>query len=246
MESRIGPITGVTIMTPDLAASEAAYGRDLGYEVVGRTRVSAAHASLWGTPDMVGAPMLLMSPAAGRDFVFRFIEWPAAAGYRAFTGHGWNAVELIVADVDALSGRFERPGFDIVAPPMDLSFCSDIRAMQIRGPGGEILYHTVQAPGPGPTRRRHAAPSTAPSSSSWAANRCRPCRTTTPPPSVCPPLPRSSHACRRWHSPSDFPRTPLPDRCTPPGRCYVEADEMPRKRAGCPPHTPPCRRASPW
>src|SRR5690606_27213784 len=88
------------------------------------------------------APMLLMSPAAGRDFVFRFIEWPGATGYQAFTGHGWNAVELIVDDVDTLSSRFEQSRFGIVAPPMDLSFCTDIRAMQIRGPAGEIIYLT--------------------------------------------------------------------------------------------------------
>jgi hypothetical protein len=91
-----------------------------------------------------------MAPAAADDFVLRFIETPAEPGYRAFSRHGWNAVELIVARVDALAKRLVASPFEIVAPPMDLSFCPDIRAMQIRGPGGEIIYLTEfkkQVPG---------------------------------------------------------------------------------------------------
>ncbi len=91
-----------------------------------------------------------MAPAAADDFVFRFIEMPAEPGYRAFSRHGWNAAELIVASVDALAQRLASSPFEIVAPPMDLSFCPDIRAMQVRGPGGEILYLTeFKKPVPG-------------------------------------------------------------------------------------------------
>lgn len=91
-----------------------------------------------------------MAPAAADDFIFRFIETPAAPGYRAFSRHGWNAAELIVDKVDPLAERLARSPFEIVAPPQDLSFCPDIRAMQIRGPGGEIIYLTEfkkQVPG---------------------------------------------------------------------------------------------------
>ena len=70
--------------------------------------------------------------------------------YRAFKRHGWQAAELIVDCVDTLASQFHNSPFEIVAPPMDLSFCPDIRAMQIRGPGGEILYLTeFKKPVPG-------------------------------------------------------------------------------------------------
>lgn len=142
MPATIGPIVGVTISTPDLDASADAYRSHLGYRVVDRGRVSAQHAALWGAPQAEGSPTLCMAPEAGDDFIFRFVERPVR-GYRAFTAHGWNAVELIVADVDALAGRFESASpFEVVAPPLDLSFCTDIRAMQIRGPAGEIVYLT--------------------------------------------------------------------------------------------------------
>lgn len=146
----IGPIVCVTISAPDLAAAEAAYGGHLGYRVVGRGRVSAAQAGLWNAASAAGARFLLMAPAAGTDFTFRFVETPAAAGYRAFTGHGWNAAELIVTRVDPLAARLAASPFEIVAPPLDLSFCTDIRAMQIRGPAGEIIYLTeFKKPVPG-------------------------------------------------------------------------------------------------
>jgi hypothetical protein len=91
-----------------------------------------------------------MAPEASDDFVFRFIELPAVPGYRAFTRHGWHAAELIVSRVDPLAEQLRGSPFEIVAPPLDLSFCPDIRAMQIRGPGGEILYLTeFKKPVPG-------------------------------------------------------------------------------------------------
>jgi hypothetical protein len=118
--------------------------------VLGHGIVSAEQARLWRTPGAEGRRTLRMAPAAANDFEFRFIETPAQPGYRAFSRHGWNAAELIVDKVDVLAERLAASPFEIVAPPMDLSFCPDIRAMQIRGPGGEILYLTeFKKPVPG-------------------------------------------------------------------------------------------------
>jgi len=117
---------------------------------VGRYPVSQAQARLWNLPGLAGAPALLMAPEGGNDFVFRFVELPAEPTYRAFRRHGWQAAELIVERVDPLAERLRESPFEIVAPPMDLSFCPDIRAMQVRGPGGEILYLTeFKKPVPG-------------------------------------------------------------------------------------------------
>ena len=155
--NRLGPIACVTISTPSLAAAEAAYGGFLGYRVAGREAVSESQAALWGVPALAGRPAMLMAPEAGSDFLFRFIETPADPAFRAFTRHGWHAAELIVAKVDSLAEQLQDSPFEIVAPPMDLSFCPDIRAMQIRGPGGEIIYLTeFKKPVPGldsPTAR---------------------------------------------------------------------------------------------
>lgn len=138
----LGPITGVTLATPDLAASERAYAGDLGYRVISRAPLTTASARSWGCMAVAGAPALQLQPQTGKDFTFTLVETPAAPDYRAFAAFGWNAAELIVQDVDALALRLQHSAFQIVGPPQDLSFTDAIRAMQVRGPGGEILYLT--------------------------------------------------------------------------------------------------------
>lgn len=139
----IGPIIGVTICTPGLEASEAAYVQHLRYRVTRRGVISTAQAALWQRPAVAGARYVALSPAAADDFEFRLIESrPPAGGYRAFAHYGWNAAELIVQDVDALAAELADSPFQIIGPPQDLSFAEDIRAMQLRGPAGEIIYLT--------------------------------------------------------------------------------------------------------
>jgi hypothetical protein len=142
VDAAIGPIALVTVASPDLAASEEAYVRYFDYRPGQRGRVSRAQACAWGRPDTEGARFVTLHPRGGEDFGFRFVETPAVPGYRAFTSFGWNAAELIVRDVDALVPPLTASPFEILGPPQDLSFSDAIRAMQVRGPAGEILYLT--------------------------------------------------------------------------------------------------------
>lgn len=141
-EARIGPLSGVTIATPDLEASERAYVRDLGYRAGTRGTIGREQAHAWNCPAATGARYVTVHPQAGDDFFFRFVESPLQRGYRAFSDFGWNAAELIVSDVDAMAVELATGAFEILGPPQDLSFTDAIRAMQVRGPAGEILYLT--------------------------------------------------------------------------------------------------------
>ncbi len=79
--------------------------------------------------------------------MFRFIECAPTDGYTAFGSHGWNAAELIVEDVDAMARHLEASPFELLGAPENLSFTDSIRAMQVRGPAGEVLYLTqIKAP----------------------------------------------------------------------------------------------------
>ena len=138
----IGPIACVTVAASDLAAVEACYADFLGYRTVGRGSLEAELARLWDCPRAAGSKYLLMAPERGDDFVFRFIQSPASSRYTAFASHGWNAAELIVRNVDALAERLSDSPFRVVGAPQNLSFSDDIRAMQVVGPGGELLYLT--------------------------------------------------------------------------------------------------------
>ncbi|MDG2155244.1 MAG: hypothetical protein P8M26_04790 [Gammaproteobacteria bacterium] len=148
--SQLGKIACVTVSAPDLDAIERAYSRNFNYRVTETGSVSEAQAGLWGTKGMAGAQTLIMAPASGSDFVFRFIERPADPNYVPLTTWGWNASEVLVENVDALAEQLVDGDFDVLGEPKNLSFTDDIRAMQLRGPANEILYMTeLKAPIPG-------------------------------------------------------------------------------------------------
>jgi len=140
--SKLGKIACVTVSAPDLDAIEQAYSRNFNYEVAERGHVTEAQAQLWGAAKMAGAKTLIMSPPAGTDFVFRFVERAADPDYIPLTTWGWNASEVLVEDVDALAQQLTEGDFEMLGEPKNLSFTDDIRAMQLRGPANEILYMT--------------------------------------------------------------------------------------------------------
>ena len=147
---KLGPIRGVTYAVPDLGAVEAAYVGELGYRVLGRAAVDAGMAARLQAPAEAGRALLTLGPASGEAVRLRFIESPAAAGWRALTTFGWNATEFVVQDLDALADRLQGGGaFEIIGPPKGLARFPMIRAMQAIGPAGECCYFTQVGPGSG-------------------------------------------------------------------------------------------------
>ena len=139
---RLGPICCVTVTAPQLDVVEACYTEYLDHRSVGRGIVGPELADHWMAPALADSRYLLLSPAAGDECIFRFVETPANPDYVPFSTHGWNAAEIMVQNVDALAERLADSPFDIVGEPQNLSFTDDIRAMQVLGPGKELLYLT--------------------------------------------------------------------------------------------------------
>jgi len=149
-QARLGPICCVTVTAPDLDAVERAYTNFLQYRLTGRGQVSEQMGRLWQCPRAVGRRFILMAPAAGTDFTLRFIEANNGPDFTPFATYGWNAAEIIVQDVDSLAEKLADSPFQIVGAPQNLSFSDDIRAMQVLGPGQELLYLTeFKKPVPG-------------------------------------------------------------------------------------------------
>jgi hypothetical protein len=138
----LGRISTVTITTPDLPAATAAYQRYLGYCVVDDGALGRDTARAWGRPSLAGTRAVLLEPASGSDTYLRFVQGPTYVDYQPFACVGWNAAELVVADVDTLARQLERSPFRIIGAPADLSFSDRIRAMQVVGPAREVLYLT--------------------------------------------------------------------------------------------------------
>ncbi len=140
----IGPILSVTVTVPDLGAIETAYRDHLGYRLAGRGTLPAGFAAAAGADEAAGAPVIDLLPAAGDGAILRFVQQAPVPGYKPLTTRGWNSIEINVADVYALEKQLADSPFEIIGPakPLGIDDNSPIVAMQVIGPGGEVLYLT--------------------------------------------------------------------------------------------------------
>ncbi len=133
----------VTISVLNLEPVEEAYQAHFDYQLIEQSVVSEELAAVWDTPAMVGHRYLIMQPASKDNSFLRFVESSAVEGYAPMQTYGWNATELLVTDPDALAERLGDSPFEIVGPPKDLWVAENApRAMQVIGPGNELLYLT--------------------------------------------------------------------------------------------------------
>jgi len=138
-------IVMVTILVTNLADTEAAYTDYLNYNVVDRGKVTRVLADNWQTPELKGQSCLLMQPESNENVYLRFVEDPLKRTAKPMRRTGWNATEILVEDPDALAQRFrddpDSP-FTIVGGPDYLTDKQNVKAMQVFGPSGEMVYLT--------------------------------------------------------------------------------------------------------
>jgi hypothetical protein len=144
-EPKLRRIKMATVNVPDVNQWSALYREWLDYQVVEEGNLPVALAESWGAPGSAGKRYVLMAPASGSDVYIRAVEGDPVPGYKAMTTFGWNSIEIIVDDVDALYERLEASPFQIIGLPHSLGggFAS-IHAMQVVGPGQEVLYLTCE------------------------------------------------------------------------------------------------------
>lgn len=138
----LGGIACVTIATPDIETAIRQYQQHLGYRPTQRGKLGSELATLWGKPLLAERETALLYPQGAGPAAIRFIASPPAPDYRPFRHLGWNAIEIMVQDTDAVAARLANSPFKTIGPPKDLSFTDKIRAMQVLGPSQEALYLT--------------------------------------------------------------------------------------------------------
>jgi hypothetical protein len=129
------------LVTADIDATVAAYCDYLYTSVMEDTEISLIQAILWGKPGLAGSRIVTLQSASGFPWV-RVISNPDVVPARPFLELGWLALEVLVRDVDSLAQRLSGSPFEIYRPPADLGVSDAIRAMQVIGPAGEVLYLT--------------------------------------------------------------------------------------------------------
>jgi hypothetical protein len=97
---------------------------------------------------MADAPFALLANELGEAWL-ELIENPATKALDPFSHSGWFSLEICVADVDALRPAIDESLFKVIGEPANLEMSDNIRAMQVIGPAGEVLYLTeIKAPVP--------------------------------------------------------------------------------------------------
>jgi hypothetical protein len=136
---RLDHIESALIVVPDLDAAIAAYSSAFEYRVIGRGEFSPSLALDYGQKSLSGAPCARVGHDSRQSL--QLVESKSAAHRAEFDAYGWLALEILVRDVDETAANLPK-AFRVLEPPKNLDFTDAIRAMQVVGPGDEILYLT--------------------------------------------------------------------------------------------------------
>ena len=139
--NRLGPIRLCTVITRNLNHAGDAYEAVMGMTRSAEFSLDTSTAAALGMAAASGARACLLGNAAGRQWLLQ-VEMCDAPDRDALGSYGWMAQEILVEDVDALASSLEGTPFTLLRPPRDLDVSNTIRACQVRGPDGEILYLT--------------------------------------------------------------------------------------------------------
>ncbi|MBS0568597.1 MAG: hypothetical protein JSS59_14455 [Proteobacteria bacterium] len=140
MNVRRQGIAHATLIAPDLERACLAYTGQLSMTVASRGQLDAADAGVLGRPDLIGAAIAWLANSTGEP-ILRVIADPQARVSTPMLRHGWLALEILVGDVDALAAGLREP-FQVLGAPANLELSDAIRATQVLGPCGELLYLT--------------------------------------------------------------------------------------------------------
>lgn len=143
MSARIplGPSLTGTLVARDCEATVAAYNDYMSTSILEDATISDEQARLWGKPLMAGRRIVTLQSPSGYPWI-RVIDSSEVIAAKPFKELGWMALEVLVQDVDQLHERLQNSPFEIYRPPANLDVSDDIRAMQVIGPAGEVLYLT--------------------------------------------------------------------------------------------------------
>jgi len=137
----LGPALTGTLVTAHFERCVAAYVDFLSMRVTESGRLDPALVNLWSAPGLAGARYAVLVSQSGVPWL-RVIEDLSIQSAVPFEQQGWMSLEVVVQDVDRLATELKGSPFEACRPPADLDLSEDIRAMQVIGPAGEVLYLT--------------------------------------------------------------------------------------------------------
>lgn len=137
-----GRVIGGTVTVPSLDAALTAYRDLFGLIEVERAPVPADLAASWGCPANADAASALLQPTSGAPCFIRLVEQPVPDAFVPTTTYGWASYEISVQQVFDWAERIAAvdAGVTIIGPPKEIPSLPFFVAMQMHGPGKEMLY----------------------------------------------------------------------------------------------------------
>lgn len=137
----LGPALTGTLVSNNFDTCVSAYVDHLSMSEQVSGQLDSVKADLWGASKLVGARYTVLVSDTGASWM-RVIEDTKAEPAKPFLQQGWLSLEVVVEDVDTLADELVGSPFELYRPPADLDVSPGIRAMQVIGPAGEVLYLT--------------------------------------------------------------------------------------------------------
>ncbi len=138
----LSAIRTVTYRVSSLDTSRRALCQYLRFREVASGKLPASLLQGWRCPAMSDASFTILQPEHCTDFYIRLIEHEVPASYSPLRTFGWNAAELLVADVHAIAESLRDSPFRILGGPRDLMENGTAIALQVVGPNEELFYLT--------------------------------------------------------------------------------------------------------
>lgn len=138
----LGPVLYGTLVTPNLAEVMEAYVTYMHMTLVEKGTIGEGLADFWRVPRRLSGNSYAVLANVRGDPWLRIVEDPDCAEREPLKHTGWLALEVLVENVDELAATLDNSPFEILRPPADLDLTDKIRACQVKGPAGEILYLT--------------------------------------------------------------------------------------------------------
>lgn len=137
----LGPVALCTLIATDGQALVDAYCGWLHQREAKAGALGADTAQALGYPQLEGERCWLLANNRGRCWL-QVVEHSQATPRNSLHSYGWLAMEVLVEAVDELAATLANSPFEMLRAPADLDVSDQIRACQVRGPAGEILYLT--------------------------------------------------------------------------------------------------------
>jgi hypothetical protein len=137
----LGPVALCTLVTRNGQTAVDAYCRYMHQQLIEQGPLDSDTAQALGMESLEGCNCWTLGNLAGRQWL-HIVEHHDATERNSLDTYGWLAMEVLVENVDELADRLKESAFELLRRPADLDVSDNIRACQVRGPAGEILYLT--------------------------------------------------------------------------------------------------------